>query len=255
MKIRYQFGRALGWPLRTLLRARWFPLLRTFHLRQNWAYDVCRFAGTRDIRMVFDVGANVGDLTAYAADFFAGATIHAFEPVSATCAILRQRTHVESRVQVHQLALGRHTEEVEIALQPASVFNGLGFRADPKGPPQRTERIRVTTVDEFCAGHGITHIDVLKSDAQGFDVDVLQGASNLIARSGVCFVYTEVGFIENDTYNTPFASADQHLRAKGFELAGFYEPAGLGPRGRVLGFCNALYLHGPALEQRFGKTT
>jgi hypothetical protein len=43
-----------------LLRSPWFPLLHTFHARQNWLYDICRYANTRRFRVLFDVGANVG---------------------------------------------------------------------------------------------------------------------------------------------------------------------------------------------------
>lgn len=253
MNVKYLVGRALGWPLARLLRSRWFPVLRTFHLRQNWAYDVCRFAGTREIRMIFDVGANVGDMTRYAGDFFPRATIHAFEPVRATCDILRKRTQGRRHVHVHQLALGQRTEAVRIALQNDSVFNSLGFLPGETGQAENTEVIQVTTVDEFCAAQGIDYIDLLKTDAQGFDIEVLRGADGLIANHAIGFVYSEVGFLDGDRYNTPFARIDQHLRTSGFQLAGFYEQTGLGPRGRTLGFCNALYVHPAALAHRFER--
>jgi len=35
--------------------------------------------------------------------------------------------------------------------------------------------IQLDTIDEYCGLAGIDHIDVLKSDTQGFDLDVLRG--------------------------------------------------------------------------------
>ena len=253
MNLKYFAGRALSWPSAALLRASWFPLLRTFRLRQNWAYDICRFAGTRKIRTIFDVGANIGQTANFAANFFPHAVIHSFEPVQATFATLRARTKKSPNVHAHRLALGRRTEVVEIALQEDALFNSLAFRRDGSSTAGPTERIQVTTLDEFCAAHHIAQIDILKTDAQAFDLEVLQGAAELVARSAVCFVYTEVGFLDGDKYSTPFVCIDQHLRANGFQLAGFYEQAGVGPRARVLGFCNALYAHPAALEHRFAS--
>ena len=47
------------------------------------------------------------------------------------------------------------------------------------------------TIDSFCRRSGITAIDVLKTDTEGFDLSVLKGASDMLARGGVKFVFTE----------------------------------------------------------------
>lgn len=251
MRWKYQVGRALAWPLARILRARWFPLLDTFHLRRSWAYDVCRFARTREIRTIFDVGANVGQTADFAADFFPGAEIHSFEPVHATSVLLRKRMRGRPNVHVHQLALSNTTGSADIQLQPDSVFNSLRFPAIENSTAH--ERVEVTTVDAFCATQGIAHIDILKTDAQGFDVEVLQGAAALTAKHAICFVYTEVSFDDADPNSTPFRAIHQQLQAGGFQLAGFYEQVGTGPENRALGFCNALYLDPAALDQRFPR--
>lgn len=233
-----------------VLAARWFPLLRTFHLRRNWLYDVCRFAGTRDLQVVFDVGANVGDVTAEMARFFPAAEVHAFELIIPTFNQLTRATGQLRNVKPHALALGKATEEVVISLQECSLFNSLQFACRSPAPTGdfRSQQISVITADEFCQRQGLPFVDVLKTDAQGFDVEVLAGAEQLIAANGVAFVYSEVGFQKDDSINTPFSRLHGHLSDRGFELSGFYEQWG---RDASLGFCNALYAHPRAMRKRF----
>src|SRR5262249_21173950 len=45
--------------------------------------------------------------------------------------------------------------------------------------------------DGFCQAHGIAQIDVLKVDAEGHDLAVLQGAEGLLAGGRVKFVFVE----------------------------------------------------------------
>jgi hypothetical protein len=44
-------------------------------------------------------------------------------------------------------------------------------------------------VDKFAADHGITSIDVLHSDVQGFEIEMLNCATNLLARNGVKYIF------------------------------------------------------------------
>jgi FkbM family methyltransferase len=254
MKLKYLAGLALAWPLDRLLRARWFPLLRTFHIRQHWLYDICRFAGRRDLGMIFDVGANVGQTALHLRTFFPRAAIHSFEPVGQTFLQLQHRVRRWPNLQPHQLALGSAPESREILLQDCSELNSLSFTPGPGATgSSKVERVEVTTLDLFCATHGIGGIDILKTDAQGRDVDVLCGGDRLISSGNVPFIYTEVGFQPDDPINTPFAAIDRHLAPRGYRLSGLYEQSGWGPRGSLLSFCNALYLHPEALQRRFPR--
>jgi hypothetical protein len=55
----------------------------------------------------------------------------------------------------------------------------------------RQIEIRCTTIDRFCSDRGINQIDVLKIDAEGFDFDVLKGASSMLAEQAIKFIYFE----------------------------------------------------------------
>ena len=48
--------------------------------------------------------------------------------------------------------------------------------------------VEVDTVDRYCASNGIERIDFLKIDVEGFEEDVLRGATTMLKRKSVGIV-------------------------------------------------------------------
>ena len=48
-----------------------------------------------------------------------------------------------------------------------------------------------TTVDDFCRANGVDKIDVLKVDAEGYDLHVIKGASRMLSEGRIDFIYAE----------------------------------------------------------------
>lgn len=104
--------------------------------------------------------------------------------------------------------------------------------------------VDVVTLDDFASKHAISHVDVLKSDTQGFDMEVLKGASRLLAERRVSAILLEMIF--TDMY-TGAAKPDQILRelgGHGFLLVNFYDP---GFQSGILSWCDALFVHSSRL--------
>lgn len=244
LRFKYLLGAMPAAGRRYLLSRPWFPLLRTFQVGEEWGYDVCRFAGTRNLPVVFDVGAHVGETALYLRRFFPRSAIHAFEFVPATARLLQTNVKAWANIHVHVQALGATCETLQVPLQPYSKVNSLRFATTTDGgtPVAETITVAVTTLDAFCAMHGIARIDVLKIDAEGFDLKILLGAAGLIARGQIPFVFTEITFEATDDAHQQFDPLHRHLTAHGYHLCGFYEP--YIKDGRLI-FCNALY-HQPA---------
>ncbi|HYW17853.1 MAG TPA: FkbM family methyltransferase [Nodularia sp. (in: cyanobacteria)] len=80
-----------------------------------------------------------------------------------------------------------------------------------------TVEIETTTLDAFCQGEGINNIDFLQIDVQGADLQVLQGASEMLNR-GVLGVQIEVEFSPLYLNQPLFADVDIYLRNLGFSL-------------------------------------
>ena len=252
MKLKFYLGTASKWPIDRLMRMHWFPLLSTYRLRTNWLYDLCRIAGTRNLQMIFDVGANIGQTAKDISGYFPKARIHSFEPVNDTFLILGKNLRRLPNVHAHKLAMGRQSKFLNIELQGSSLFNSLSHVPGASVGGARVERIEVTTLDEFCAAQHIDTIDVLKTYAQGCDVDVLAGGDKLISNGRVPFIYSEVSFQPDDKTNTHFLDLNEHLLSRRFRLFGFYDQWGGVDGGRgCLQFCNALYINPEALSERF----
>lgn len=238
MNLRYLAGR-LATDARTWLYSRrWFPLLATHARGTDWLYDLCRLRGSREARVLFDVGANVGQTSRHLLRYFPGAEIHAFELAGATAAELARNLAAYPSVHVHHLALSAQPGRARCRLHSCSEVNSLVFTTSEAGPG--TEEVEISTVDVFCAAQGISRIDALKIDAQGSDLDVLRGAEAMLADGRIGSVYVEAGFSSHKADLQPFAPLDAHLTARGFTLAGLYEQFWLGP---ALSSFNALYVH------------
>jgi hypothetical protein len=64
------------------------------------------------------------------------------------------------------------------------------------------EEVPVTTVDRYCEENGIARVDLLKVDAEGFDLAVVQGAGRMLGEAAIRLVLTEF----NDLLPGPGAS-------------------------------------------------
>jgi FkbM family methyltransferase len=77
--------------------------------------------------------------------------------------------------------------------------------------------IETTTLDQFCETENIIEIDFLQIDVQGADLDILQGAVNLLSRS-VLGIQIEVEFSPLYTKQPLFRDIDHYLDKFGFSL-------------------------------------
>lgn len=94
-----------------------------------------------------------------------------------------------------------------------------------------TVEIETNTLDTFCQAEGIEEIDLLQIDVQGAELQVLEGASALLARS-ILAVQSEVEFSHLYVNQPLFADVDTYLRKQGFtlfDLASSYRPGACSP--------------------------
>ena len=201
--------------------------------------DLATIAGLPSPRIIFDVGAHHGESCDRFAEEFPTASIHAFEPVRITYQNLV--THLASRASVsaHQLALGARDEIVSIALQSDTQGNSLSHLAPPGSP--NAESITVTTLDAFCSSRSISHIDLLKIDAEGHELAVLTGAREALARRAIGPIFAEATLDEADSSHTPLQALITHLRPYGYSLAAIYDQDTWRNPSR-LGYFNALFV-------------
>jgi FkbM family methyltransferase len=135
--------------------------------------DMRRLSGSRRGTVIFDVGANAGQTIKRFSEAFESPVIHAFEPSQQTFADLQRNTRLGS-VNLNNFALGAEPGTLvnENTISDMSSFHELG--PDGWGSIQRRISVEVKTIDDYCVQNRISSIDILKSDTQGFDLEVLK---------------------------------------------------------------------------------
>ncbi|HEV7572729.1 MAG TPA: FkbM family methyltransferase [Thermoanaerobaculia bacterium] len=195
---------------------------------------------------ILDVGANDGVSAIKFRDAFPAATIHAFEPVTETFAILKRNVEKHKGIYSHQMALGAAPGTAQIYLTEHSTMCSL-VRPDA---PLGEETVRVTTIDDFAAEHHIDRIDLLKVDAEGFDLEVLHGAERLLDEGNIGFVLAEVGFHRGDNRHVLFDDIRDFLISKGFGVFGFYDQQPEWSGENRLRYSNACFFHESVAPRR-----
>ena len=126
-----------------------------------------------DVRVVLDIGANIGIAALYFSSLFPNATIHSFEPDPGNCAVLKANADASGRIRVHGFALG--AEDGELTLydsdDPANLggFSSHGLGVDPA----RSKKVPVRHAGRALAELGITRADVVKIDTEGAECEIV----------------------------------------------------------------------------------
>jgi FkbM family methyltransferase len=164
-----------------------------------------RLASVRKNRYcVFDVGANQGQFASQVVSALGmnNLDLHCFEPSSSTFLILNDAMQPYPGLHLNNEALGK--EMGGAVLYSNEVGSGLASltrrRLDHFGIDfSRVEDVVVSTLDNYCATRGIEHIDLLKVDVEGHELDVLFGAESMFKANAIDMVIFEFGGCNIDT--------------------------------------------------------
>lgn len=240
----------LKWKLGGAIRKTGLGVYRAGSIGHDPFHDVQQLSmrWNRPIDVFFDVGANDGGTAQKARHTFPSARIFAFEPHPITFAALQANTAHLGNVSLHQLALGSETTEAEMFEFDLSTVNSLvpdanyarRFPSDP-----RRVKVQCSTLDGFCADLQIENIDVLKIDTEGFDLQVLKGASASLHRGSIHFVLVEFNDIHTQNESGALAPIDNLLRESGLRFIATYNDY-IVTEGEFFGVSNALFARPPS---------
>ncbi|MBI5771149.1 MAG: FkbM family methyltransferase [Verrucomicrobia bacterium] len=196
--------------------------------------------------VIYDIGANVGTWTCLAKSLFPAAQVEAFEPLEQHHAEFARRTAAwPGTVRLHSPALGamEHTAQMHVMdFSDASSLLALGsegareFNIHEAGE----KTVPVVPLDVLVARANLPPPDLLKLDVQGYELEVLRGATATLrhARAVLC----EVSFREFYTGQAQFPDILAFLTAEGFALHAFGHGLDL---GQPLVQADALFLRPP----------
>jgi hypothetical protein len=83
--------------------------------------------------------------------------------------------------------------------------------------------VPMTKLDSYIKQKCLTHIDLLKIDTQGYDLEVLRGASTILDLRAVGTLLVEVNFTCLYEGQCSFGEIERLLKGKGYGLVALYE--------------------------------
>jgi FkbM family methyltransferase len=143
--------------------------------------DIEKWFGRDAIKVVFDVGANVGQSALNYLSQFPQAEIYSFEPVPATFEKLVAATRPFGRVHPYKFGMGREPGQTTIHVNPLNTISSIKLSR----PEDHPETIELETIARVAERHGLDTIDFLKVDTEGYDLEVLAGAAPLLQQQKI----------------------------------------------------------------------
>jgi FkbM family methyltransferase len=150
----------------------------------------------------FDVGANVGlaSLSLATRLYRQGVQVHAFEPSEANRAAFERNLslnpHLKPSVRLNPVAVGATQGELALRLGAESGHHHVVTSGTHEDAP-----VPVVTLAEYAREQGLSHIDCLKMDVEGWELEALRGAEELLRAHRVGALVCEI--------------EDSHLRRAG----------------------------------------
>ena len=161
-----------------------------------------RFPGA----IIFDIGANVGRYATLVMKLNPTAIVHAFEPHPTAFGLLKAAA-AEHGFTPHQVALGEEPGNVvlfdkvnENGSEHASLYRDVIERVHHKNACQIT--VPCQTVDRMARKLRVKHINLLKIDVEGHELQVLRGASGTLKKKIVDVIQFE--FNEMNVFSRTF---------------------------------------------------
>lgn len=206
-----------------------FDIRRANHIPFGFDYcaDIKYCLDGQTIKTIFDVGANTGQTSSYLLKHFPNAHIFAFEPVPNTYRKLQTNLNHIPQVETFNLALGNSVGELTMTNIENSLLNTCQLSSQLSEKNSQTVKVNVNTIDNFCQENGISHIHFLKTDTEGFDLNVLRGAEHLLRDQKIDFIFSECRFFKRRETDLPgdFTDLLNYLQEFNYNFVTLYTEA------------------------------
>ena len=174
------------------------------------------------VDVVLDVGANDGDFGREIRDEGYAGRIVSFEPNPQAFARLTRNIAHDPLWEAHQLGVGDTAGDLTLSVSNEDVFssfkpiNDFGARTS-EAREAASVRVAVVRLDEFLGRHpDLVGRTYLKIDTQGFEMEVLRGAGDMLGRMAA--VQAELGLVKTYQNEADWLDVVLWMRARGFEI-------------------------------------
>lgn len=194
---------------------------------KNDAFQVQKELIKKTKPMIFDIGANRGDISAKYQQLYKKATIHAFEPFPDTYKILYENSKITGCIS-NNLALDEQPGEKCLYINKSVDTNSflessrIGASSDEYCRTVDKLVVQTTSIDVYCLKNKIATIDIMKLDVQGAELMVLKGSKFMLEQKRIKLIYTEVYFKQQYKDQPLFSDLEVFLREYGYILVDLY---------------------------------
>lgn len=212
--------------------------------------DIQNSLGNYSIDTFVDIGANTGQSALNVITKLPRVRIHCVEPFKETYQVLSENLKKYEMAYCYQIAIGDKNGELQIFHgEKDATMCTLNKPADGRAS---ANKVVLQTLDVFCAENRIKHINYLKIDTEGYDLNVLKGAEKILEGQLADFVEIEAGMNPRNAYHVPLFDMKIFLENCGYLMFGIYDQVQEWIEKKpYLRRCNAVFISSNLADKSF----
>ena len=200
-----------------------------FEISDDPVEIIRRIFCSHKVNTIIDGGASIGDISLKFANYFPQSNVYCFEPYSDFIQFLNERFDDNERIIICPYALSATNKDLNLYINNSKGTNSTlpplskgvsiyGNQFENTG----VEIAKAISLDAWAKQNCIDHIDILKLDVQGTELDVLKGANRLLSINGIDALLIEVNFENCYQNQTGWDALISYLMNSGYCLFNFY---------------------------------
>ena len=130
--------------------------------------------------VVIDAGSWIGDFAAYAS--VKGASVYAFEPAESTFAILSKTAELNGNITPVMKGLSDENTSAMLYVNLDGNSGANSLKLNNTGSQEASSSVETVRLDDFVKENGLSRVDFIKADIEGFERKMLAGAQETLAR-------------------------------------------------------------------------
>ena len=189
-------------------------------------------------KVIFDVGANIGQTAIKLSNKLPNASIYSYEPFPSSFSKLKENCSSNENIQCKQIGLSSVTGYIsDIDDKNCSQTNRFSKDEINTSVISDKQEIVISTIDKEMELLNLPNLWLLKIDVEGMDLEVLKGASRSLGNKCISWIYIEAGLTSIQRHHVPLHNIFVFLRQYDYVFSGCFELC----FPRHYSYCNALF--------------